>query len=78
MDMSTIGGLVGTLGFPIVCCFLCMWFVKYQTDQTKELNQMHKDEIMEVSEAVKNNTIAIEKLTLYLMEKLGGGEDGRS
>ena len=47
MDISTIGGLVGTLGFPIVCTFLCMWFVKYQTDQTRELNQLHKEEITE-------------------------------
>lgn len=66
MDANTIITLVGSLGFPIVACFGLGWFVKYQTDNNnKEVSEMrkeHKDEIAKVTEALNNNTLALQRL----------------
>lgn len=66
MDANTIITLVGSLGFPIVACFGLGWFVKYQTDNNnKEVSEMrkeHKEEIAKVTEALNNNTLALQKL----------------
>lgn len=66
MDANTIITLVGSLGFPIVACFGLGWFVKYQTDNNnKEVSEMrkeHKEEIAKVTEALNNNTLALQRL----------------
>lgn len=36
MDMQTIANIVQTLGFPIVTCGACFWYVKYITDTHRE------------------------------------------
>ena len=68
--METWAQVVGSLGFPIVACFGLAWYVKYTTDQNnkevKEMRQEHKDEIKSVTEAVNNNTIALQKLIDHL------------
>ena len=57
---------VTTVGFPIVCCAVMAWYVKYTTDKNREevqtLNDQHKKEISEVTTAINNNTIALQKL----------------
>ena len=49
MDANTIATLVGSLGFPIVCCIALFWYI------TKLTNQ-HKEETEKLREAIDNNT----------------------
>lgn len=64
MDIVTI---ISSLGFPIAACIACGWYVKYQTDnyreEVKEMRKEHAEEISKVTEALTNNTLAIQKLT---------------
>jgi hypothetical protein len=50
------------------------YFVKYMYDQTNarvdKLNEEHKDEVDTLSEVIKNNTLAVEKMN-SLIEHLG-------
>lgn len=66
MDANTIITLVGSLGFPIVACIACGWYCKYQSDsyraEVKEIQAEHKEEISKVTEALNNNTLALQKL----------------
>lgn len=55
MDANTIIQLVGTLGFPIVCCGALFWRMVKSDEQ-------HKAEMDHLSEALNNNTIAMTKL----------------
>ncbi len=65
--MNEILTAISTVGFPIVACVGMGWFVKYQTDQnTAEVATMrkeHLEEITKVTEALNNNTQAIQRLT---------------
>jgi len=66
MDIQAILTAITTVGFPIVCCGAMMWYVKYSTDQNRDevakLNEQHKQEMSEVTQAINNNTIALTKL----------------
>lgn len=68
---TNIVQLISTLGFPIVCCLGLGWYVKYVTDKEREerlnMQKEHRDEIAEVTTALNNNTLAIQKLC----DKLG-------
>ena len=83
MDASTLGSLIASLGFPIVACTAMAFFIVKRTDANDaKLEQLrkeqredilaiqkeHKEEVKKMSEALDNNTMAIERLT----EKLGG------
>lgn len=64
--MNDIAQLIATVGFPIVACIGMGWYVKYQTDQysaeVKDMRKEHTDEINKVTEALNNNTLALQKL----------------
>lgn len=66
MDANIIMTMIGSLGFPIVACIGLGWYVKYQTDNNnKEVSEMrkeHQEEISKVTEALNNNTLALQKL----------------
>lgn len=66
MNINDIMTAVTTVGFPIVCCGAMMYYVKYTTDKHREgieaLNTQHRDEMKEVTNAVNNNTLALQKL----------------
>ena len=62
MDMQVITSLIGSLGFPIVCCIALFWYL------TKTAKQ-HKEEMDRMSEAINNNTNAMNQLILKLEEK---------
>ena len=64
MDVNTVIQLVTTLGFPIVCCVALFWRMIKSDEQ-------HKMEMDKLSEALNNNTLAINKLN----ERLHNGED---
>lgn len=67
MDLNTILQAVGTVGFPIVCAIAMAWYVKYVTDRNREdiekLNTQHQQEMKEVTTALNNNTLALQKLS---------------
>lgn len=77
MDFITI---IQSFGFPIAACAAMAWYVKYITDENNkrldDLNRDHKEEVQSLSEALQNNTLALQKLTdfLTLQEKQ---DDGR-
>ena len=62
MDMQVITSLIGSLGFPIVCCMTLFWYL------TKTAKQ-HKEEMDKMSEAINNNTNVMNQLILKLEEK---------
>lgn len=55
VDVNVILGAVGSIGFPIVACICCGWFIKYLLDKNAE-------EMKSVKEAINNNTLVIQKL----------------
>lgn len=63
MDILT---LLSNYAFPIVCCVAMGFYVKYSTDayreDVKELNREHKEEIAKVTDALNNNTLALQRL----------------
>lgn len=71
---DTILTVLGNYAFPIVCCIVMAYFVKYMYDQTNQrvdkLNEEHKNEVDTLSEVITNNTLAIEKMN-SLIEHLG-------
>ena len=76
MEFESILTAITTVGFPIVCCIIMMWYVKYSTDKSREeitaLNNKHKEEMTEVTTAINNNTVALQKLCdkLDLQERI--------
>ena len=75
MDVNTFLQAVGTVGFPIVCAIAMGWYVKYVTDRNREdidkLNEQHQQEMKEVTTALNNNTLALQKLS----DVIGNGVD---
>lgn len=65
--------ILGNYVFPIVACCAMAYFVKYMYDQTNsrvdKLNDQHKNEVDTLSEVIKNNTVALEKMNT-LIERL--------
>ena len=78
MDFGTLSSFIQTVGFPAVCVVGMGYFVKYITDQHHEeiekMNEQHRAEMSEVTTALNNNTIALQKLTDYIQI---GKDDGR-
>lgn len=72
MDLNNISDIISTVGFPIVCFIMCGWYVKYREDKNDEkfdkLNSQHDEETRRMTDALNNNTMALQKLT----DKLGG------
>ena len=64
MDGNTLITVISSLGFPIVACMACAWYINKQSDS-------HKAEIEKITEALNNNTIALNRL----IDKLGGDDN---
>lgn len=60
MNAQDIITMISTLGFPIVCCVACFWYINKNGEQ-------HKQEMDKMSEAINNNTLVMQKL----IDKLG-------
>ena len=72
--MNEIVQMITTVGFPIVACLGMGWYVKYTTDinnaEVKEMRKEHMEEITRITDAINNNTLALQKLADKLdMEK---------
>ena len=89
MDLSALGSLIASLGFPIVACGAMAFFIvkrseandaklealrKEQREDLQVIQREHKEEVAKMSDALNNNTIAIEQLT----EKIGELYDHRA
>ena len=61
MDIETITNLLSNFAFPVVCvvALFAMWY--------REIEK-HEDEMRKMTEALNNNTLAMQKL----VDKLGG------
>lgn len=70
--IDTFLTILGSYVFPIAACCAMAVFVKYMYDQTNErvdnLNKQHKNEVDNLSEVIKNNTIALEKMNTLIEE----------
>lgn len=64
--MENIVSVISAVGFPIVAALGCGFFVKWQYEQNmkqnEELRKEHKEEVSKMTEALNNNTIALQKL----------------
>lgn len=67
MDVSTVTQLVGSLGFPIVCCGALFWYLVKEKDA-------HKEEMEELRKSIEANTMAINSLCQHL----GGVQNGKN
>lgn len=78
MDLSALGSLIASLGFPIVACGAMAFFIvkrseandaklealrKEQREDLQIIQREHKEEVAKMSAALDNNTAAIERLT---------------
>lgn len=55
MDIGTITSLIGTLGFPIVCCIAMFSMLNKERDS-------HKEEMDKLNSTINNNTLALQAL----------------
>lgn len=75
MEVNALSQIIMTIGFPIVACCACGWFIFYMTkahrEELQRFQELHNTEIKEITTAINNNTIVIQKL----VDKLGGLDD---
>lgn len=70
-----IMNMIQAVGVPVAFCIAMGWYVKHISDQHREdvqkLNAQHREELSEVTQALNNNTTALQKLTDFLVYKEG-------
>ena len=66
MPISEILKAITTVGFPIAMCVAMGYYVKYITDKNRDeinkLNEKHCEKIKQITEALNNNTLALQHL----------------
>ena len=55
MDANVIMSMISSLGFPIVVAIALFW-------KMNEQDKDHKEEMKQLTEAVQNNTLTMQKL----------------
>lgn len=64
--MQDVMAAINTLGLPTVVAIASMWYVKYREDKNDarmdKLNALHKQEMSDITEAVNNNTLALQRI----------------
>lgn len=67
MNGELILQMIGQYAFPVVACCAMGYYVKYSTDENNKrldnLNAQHKEEMTQVTQALNNNTLALQHLT---------------
>ena len=66
MDVSMITNLIGSLGFPIAACIACWVMLNKEREE-------HKSEMAAVTDAINNNTKALELLKARLDQDIRNG-----
>lgn len=74
MDLTNILTAIGSVGFPIVACIGMAYFfskvnANYRAD-IKEITAQHKAEMDSMTQAINNNTMALQRL----LDKMGDEE----
>lgn len=73
MNAQDIVTLIQCVGFPIVMCGAMAYYVKYITDKhretTSEMNERHSAEMDKVTQAINNNTLAVQHLSDMIEKK---------
>ena len=62
--METLIQLIQSVGFPIACAIALFW-------QNNKLQEQHKEEMTKVTDALKNNTLAILELKNSIDDRKG-------
>jgi hypothetical protein len=74
-NMNEIMTMINTLGVPTVVAIASMWYVKYREDKNDErlekLNEAHKQEMSDITEALNNNTLALQRICDTFEQKRG-------
>lgn len=75
MDANAIMSLIGTLGFPIVCCGALFWFVN---KTLKEFSDKVDKSMQNLSDSIADNTTATVRLCteVEVLTKIGGESNG--
>lgn len=64
--MGDIVQIISAVGFPIVAAVGCAYFVKWQYEQNQkqneEMRKEHREEVAKMTEALNNNTLALQQL----------------
>lgn len=64
--MQEVMTFINTLGLPTVVAIASMWYVKYREDKNDarldKLNEAHKKEMSDITEALNNNTLALQRI----------------
>ena len=72
--MNDVVQVISAVGFPIVAALGCAYFVKWQYEQNQkqieEMRKEHKEEVQKMTDALNNNTLALQKL----VDKFDKGE----
>ena len=55
MDIQAITSMIGSLGFPIAACIAMFSMLNKEREE-------HKSEMTQVTEAIQNNTLALQAL----------------
>lgn len=75
MDINTILQAVTTVGFPIVMCLVMAWYIKTINESHRKeidnINALHKNEADKFTEAINNNTLALQKIC----DRIGGDKN---
>lgn len=65
-NMQEVMTAINTLGLPTVVAIASMWYVKYREDKNDaridKLNEAHKKEMEDITEALNNNTLALQRI----------------
>ena len=56
MDLQSIQALIGSLGFPVVCCLIQFYVIL-------KMNKSHDETLTELKRTIDNNTRSIIDLT---------------
>ena len=64
--MQEVMTAINTLGLPTVVAIASMCYVKYREDKNDaridKLNEAHKQEMSDITEALNNNTLALQRI----------------
>ena len=75
MEINTILQAVTTVGFPIVMCLVMAWYIKTVNEshrkEIENINALHKSENDKFTEAINNNTLALQKIC----DRIDGGNN---
>ena len=74
--MQEVMAVINTLGLPTVVAVASMWYVKYRDDKNDvrvdKLNEAHKKEMEDITEALNNNTLALQRICDTFEQKREG------